>query len=65
MGSKPKLIDTSGSRLPKKNKINEAELTVANNELQLNENPIGGTTPVEMILKSSLMTEGLLAEILL
>ena len=46
MGSKPKLIDTSGSRLPKKNRINQAELTVSGDQLQLNENPVGNSSAV-------------------
>ena len=42
MGSKIKLTDTSGSRFSKKPKINESDLTVSNNELAINETPVGG-----------------------
>ena len=44
MGSKIKLTDTSGSRFSKKPKINESDLTVSNNELAINETPVGGNT---------------------
>ena len=43
MGSKTKLTDTSGKRIPKKPKINETDISVTTNgELFLNENPISG-----------------------
>ena len=43
MGSKTKLTDTSGKRIPKKPKINETDISVTTNgELFLNENQISG-----------------------
>ena len=43
MGSKIKITDTSGNRIPKKQKPNQVDLTASSSELSLNENPVGGS----------------------
>lgn len=46
MGSKIKLTDTSGIRIPKKQQPNQVDLSVSNSELLLNESPVvGGGNP--------------------